>query len=504
MSDHHQVLDPATAESPATYMALLRRFRERSRLTYRQIEQRTASTSQRLPSSTLHAALARNTLPPEKLVVAFLVATGADDREVFRWVDARRALLLAQQGSGERVVSNPEAEASPNGTDVLSPPTLVRPRRRVLTIGVVAVAATVVVILGMARLSGRDGSEPPRSPQPETTGDAGPDLPGNGFYRIRSAHSGHCLSERPGAESRDVYQTDCGQIFVDRALDRIDGRYLIRTFHPRRKAPVAWVSRTPARQSVASSPTTSAPSPMRRNSHWSRSPHRCPASESGPLTPVFVSACWARPAESGRRSDRRSVTWLLPVRSSASNRPCSRRANRLEGQGLEWAAVANAASRYRAALACPGRSSLVRDMFRLSGTVIACSRSVVDQPGWLRTAFTVRCRSTGARVMPPTRMAPPSKEGTYMSHLVTRTLTGLGLGAAVALGALAAVTPAQAAEPVVSNAAAEGYWAYGGAYLGQAACEAMASHIENNLGIESECRGPYTGGVYHLYTWHEA
>ncbi|MFI0791108.1 helix-turn-helix domain-containing protein [Micromonospora rubida] len=233
MSDH-PVPDPATAGSPAEFVALLRQVRERSGLTYRQIQRRAGSTRQPLPASTLHTMLGRNTLPRQELVVALLVATGADDPEVSRWVDARRGLLLRQQTSGESVASGTEAGADPGGNDRVPPPASGRPRRWLLTTGAVAVTVTAIVAasLGAAHLVGRDGSAPSQPPKADPAAGTGSGLPANGFYRIRVAHSDRCLSERPEAGNGNIYQADCGRIFVDRALDRIDGRYLIRTVHP--------------------------------------------------------------------------------------------------------------------------------------------------------------------------------------------------------------------------------------------------------------------------------
>ncbi|MEV0605860.1 hypothetical protein AB0I61_05720 [Polymorphospora rubra] len=209
-------------------MALLRQVRELSGLTYRQIQRRAGSTGQPLPASTLASKLGRNTLPRKELVVALLVATGADDREVSRWINARQALLLGQQTSTEPEASATEAAVDPAGTDQVSPPPAPgRPRWWLVTTAAVAAAVVVVVSLGAARLAGRDGSEPLTPPERASTAGAGSDLPANGFYRTRVAHSDLCLSERPESENGDVYQTDCGRTFVDRALDRIDGRYLI-------------------------------------------------------------------------------------------------------------------------------------------------------------------------------------------------------------------------------------------------------------------------------------
>ncbi|MFF0154427.1 RICIN domain-containing protein [Micromonospora sp. NPDC005203] len=234
MSDHPEP-DPATAGSHAEYVALLRQFREQSELTYRQLQRRAESNGRSLPSSTLHDMLGRDTLPRQELVVALLAAAGADDREISRWVDARRALLLGQQPSGGRAGSAVETGAAPSGNDEAASPNPRRPRRWLLSVGLVTVAAavTIVVSLNAAHLSGRDDASPPRPPQVESSSGVGSKPPDNGFYRIRAAHSGHCLSERPDREDGAVYQVDCGQVFVDRALDRTDGGYLIRTFHPR-------------------------------------------------------------------------------------------------------------------------------------------------------------------------------------------------------------------------------------------------------------------------------
>ncbi|MEV7229825.1 tetratricopeptide repeat protein [Polymorphospora sp. NPDC051019] len=84
--------DPAAASTAAEFVEALRRLKNWSGVGFRRLESRAAAAGRMLPRSTVTAALARDTLPREDLVVALVRTCGGDDEEVHRWVTARRRL----------------------------------------------------------------------------------------------------------------------------------------------------------------------------------------------------------------------------------------------------------------------------------------------------------------------------------------------------------------------------------------------------------------------------
>jgi hypothetical protein len=73
----------------------LRRLKNWSGMGFRQLEKRAAQLGLVLPRSTITAALHRDVLPREDLVVALVLTCGADQEEVDGWVAARRRIAAA-------------------------------------------------------------------------------------------------------------------------------------------------------------------------------------------------------------------------------------------------------------------------------------------------------------------------------------------------------------------------------------------------------------------------
>ncbi|MFE9607727.1 helix-turn-helix domain-containing protein [Streptomyces sp. NPDC006012] len=93
--------DPEAARTAAEYVALLRRLKEQSGLTFRLLEQRAADHGDVLARSTLANVLQRDTLPRAEIVAALVRACGAG-RHVAAWLAAR-----------ERIASGPEPATAP-------------------------------------------------------------------------------------------------------------------------------------------------------------------------------------------------------------------------------------------------------------------------------------------------------------------------------------------------------------------------------------------------------
>ncbi|GIG93045.1 hypothetical protein Pen02_79810 [Plantactinospora endophytica] len=99
--------DVATAATAGDYVALLRQVRERSGLTYREIERRCVGAGHWLPRSTLATMLGRPTLPREDLVVALLTACGRDSPEVERWLTVRQRIAAGRADPPETAATGP-------------------------------------------------------------------------------------------------------------------------------------------------------------------------------------------------------------------------------------------------------------------------------------------------------------------------------------------------------------------------------------------------------------
>ncbi len=84
--------DPSTAGTATEFVDALRRLKSWVGMGLRRLESRAASVGQVLPRSTVAAALKRDALPREDLLVAFVRTCGGDEREVDRWVSARRRI----------------------------------------------------------------------------------------------------------------------------------------------------------------------------------------------------------------------------------------------------------------------------------------------------------------------------------------------------------------------------------------------------------------------------
>ncbi|MBT2384260.1 XRE family transcriptional regulator [Streptomyces sp. ISL-11] len=94
---------PQGARDAGEFTARMRRLKERSGLTYRELEQRAQDRGDVLARSTLSDVLQRQALPRPELLVAFLRACGVDDeREVAAWLETRSRIEAAPGGPRPR------------------------------------------------------------------------------------------------------------------------------------------------------------------------------------------------------------------------------------------------------------------------------------------------------------------------------------------------------------------------------------------------------------------
>ncbi|TQK45352.1 hypothetical protein FBY35_6913 [Streptomyces sp. SLBN-118] len=114
--------DPKAAETPAELVATMRQLRSWADLSYRQLERRANDAGDALPRATISGVLAREDLPREELLAAFVRACGGDGATVDTWLDARRRLAMraesaAPAGDGAGEVAAASAVSEPGTAD---------------------------------------------------------------------------------------------------------------------------------------------------------------------------------------------------------------------------------------------------------------------------------------------------------------------------------------------------------------------------------------------------
>ncbi|MFF0160979.1 RICIN domain-containing protein [Streptomyces sp. NPDC005263] len=235
----------------AEFVALLRRLKEQSGLSYRQLEERAAERGEVLPRSTLADVLRHDALPRLEMLEAFLRACG-EERNTESWAQARQRIAATGvsprtekkngEGPGDslahgRLGDSPLPEAEP----LPAPARQARDRQEswsVRTGGpwpsrldfrlfgsrkrLLGAALISVVLVGggyfMLAVVDDDKEDLPS--------------PTAGTYRIRSLMSSLCLSERDGEERGYVSQADCGNSLTYALEEKGNGVYRIRSLHP--------------------------------------------------------------------------------------------------------------------------------------------------------------------------------------------------------------------------------------------------------------------------------
>ncbi|MEU9506283.1 hypothetical protein AB0D32_08365 [Micromonospora sp. NPDC048170] len=241
---------PDEATDPAEFIELLRRLKNRSRLTYRQLEQRAAAAGDVLARSTAADVLGRSTLPRPEVLAAFVRACGAAD-QVQVWLRARDRLAAGPFAAIPPTPDHPPAgDATP--APVAARPDATRPRRftRPAPLALAVIGALLAALGAGAWLlrpddERREATE--RAPAalaggPSTTpdGSASPTTaPSGGRSQIRPARTPQlCLTEghdRTGQyRSQVAVQLPCAEATPpDTYLEPVaDGLYFIKWHHP--------------------------------------------------------------------------------------------------------------------------------------------------------------------------------------------------------------------------------------------------------------------------------
>ncbi|HET6356394.1 RICIN domain-containing protein [Streptomyces sp.] len=109
--------DPKAAKTSAELVATMRQLRSWADLSYRQLERRANDAGDALPRATISGVLAREDLPREELLAAFVRACGGDAATVDTWLDARRQLAMSSESAapspdeaGEVAAASPVSE----------------------------------------------------------------------------------------------------------------------------------------------------------------------------------------------------------------------------------------------------------------------------------------------------------------------------------------------------------------------------------------------------------
>ncbi|MFB8217974.1 RICIN domain-containing protein [Streptomyces anulatus] len=183
---------PSEAEDLSEFMELLRRLKQESRLSYRQLEKRATAVGDILPRSSAAAMLSRNVVPRPDQLAAFVTACGEGER-VAEWLEVRDRIAVRQP-----LAEKPTRE--PAGKAAREVPPSEPPRRSVAAL---AVATGVLVLATAGAWLLATGGEPEGSQGPVAASTPSPSsmsptsstpsagapmqMPPSGWIRIRPA-----------------------------------------------------------------------------------------------------------------------------------------------------------------------------------------------------------------------------------------------------------------------------------------------------------------------------
>ncbi|MFC9245683.1 XRE family transcriptional regulator [Streptomyces sp. NPDC057136] len=228
---------PYEARDAAGFIESMQQLKERSGLTYRELEEQAARNGEVLARSTLADILRRTNLPRPDLLAAFVRACG-DPQRVDAWLDARdriaaRPVAVPDPAPGLGADADPQAANVPPRTGGVTGPRSRRPKGRTVAL----VTALLVPLLALAAWGVLpDDSADPGAPAGAATASR---TPSDGWVTIRPARTPDlCLTDgrdRDGAYASAVaVQLPCVQAAVPRTyLEPVgEGLYRIQWHHP--------------------------------------------------------------------------------------------------------------------------------------------------------------------------------------------------------------------------------------------------------------------------------
>lgn len=257
-----ETLDPRLASSSAEYVQLLRRLKNRSGLSYRDLARRAAASGDPLPASSIATMLGRESLPREAMVSALVRACGGSADEIALWVAERKRLAeyeavepeidpVHNSASTESFASDKSHEESENTGLQVDEKQIFAVRRKkrprnleVVRLAVLALSLPLLVWGVLALVRQPPPVDATKAAGPATTASKsaenpvrvaiGPDMPAAGDYRIIVVASGLCLAERARHGSGQVFQAPCENAIPRYSLQPLGGsRFRILPTHPR-------------------------------------------------------------------------------------------------------------------------------------------------------------------------------------------------------------------------------------------------------------------------------
>ncbi|WP_327031823.1 hypothetical protein [Micromonospora ureilytica] len=233
-------LRPDEAADPAEFIEMLRDLKDRSRLTYRQLEQRAAAAGDVLARSTAADILRRSSLPRPEVLAAFVRACGAED-QVETWLRARHRLAAGQFAPPSSAAEPPPVDAvttvASERSDPARPRWFARPAPLALLV-VAALLATLGVGFWVERRDDEQGKAA-RPTDPTASAGGGARSPSAGRSQIHPVHGRHlCLTEgrdNTGQYTKEIaVQRPCTEATPpDTSLKPVaDGLYFILWVHP--------------------------------------------------------------------------------------------------------------------------------------------------------------------------------------------------------------------------------------------------------------------------------
>jgi hypothetical protein len=220
-------LSPYEAQDAADFVQSMQQLKERSGLTYRELEEQAARNGDVLARSTLADILRRTSLPRPDVLTAFVRACG-DGQRVDAWLDARNRLATGVSAVPATAPHRPEADADSKAQPPTEKSTAEQPRRYKGRTVALAASLTVVPLALVAWRLLPDSSDAPDAP-----------MPADGWVTIRPASTPDlCVTDgrdRHGAYANAVaVQLPCAQATVPRTYlePAGEGLYRIQWHHP--------------------------------------------------------------------------------------------------------------------------------------------------------------------------------------------------------------------------------------------------------------------------------
>lgn len=232
-------VSPYEVRDVAGFVAMMQRLKERSGLTYRELEERATRRGDTLARSTLADVLRRTSLPRPEVLAAFVRACGGGER-VDAWLATRERLAAMGTSTAPDPASDSASDARPRdaGPQTELPP-LARTRSlsRRTAVGGTVLAITLLTLVAWGLLP--DEHDPSTTASPPASPPASSRTPVDGWVTIRPAGTPDlCLTDgrdRAGAyDSAVAVQLPCAQATVPRTyLDPVGkGLYRIQWHHP--------------------------------------------------------------------------------------------------------------------------------------------------------------------------------------------------------------------------------------------------------------------------------